>query len=127
MYELTIRTHFDAAHSLRDYPGECARLHGHTFNVDVTVQGESLNKIGVVFDFKDLKRAVRDILDNLDHRHLNEVPPFDKLTPTAENLANHIFHELPRRLAGASGVAPVNVTRVDVWESPTARISYFEE
>lgn len=125
MYELTIRTHFDAAHSLPGYPGECSRLHGHTFNVDVTVQGPILNDIGIVYDFKDLKTAAREILDRFDHRHMNEIEPFDKESPTAENIARYMYHELHKILA-EGGIAPVKVTRVDVWESPTARISYFE-
>lgn len=122
MYELTISTHFDAAHSLTGYPGECARLHGHTFRVDVAVSGESLNEIGIIFDFKDLKAKVRTILDRFDHRHLNEIEPFDKTTPTAENLARYLYQELSQ-----SGLPEgVRVARVDVWESDSARLSYSE-
>lgn len=122
MYELTVSTHFDAAHSLTDYPGECARLHGHTFRVDVVVAGEALNKIGLVYDFKDLKDKINNILGRFDHRHLNEIPPFDITTPTAENIANFLYHEIK------SGGLPANVSikRVDVWESASARLSYSE-
>ena len=122
MYELTVSTHFDAAHSLTDYPGECARLHGHTFRVDIVVAGEALNKIGLVYDFKDLKDKINNILGRFDHRHLNEIPPFDRTTPTAENIANFLYHEIK------SGGLPANVSvkRVDVWESASARLSYSE-
>lgn len=123
MYELTVKTHFDAAHSLTGYPGECARLHGHTFRVDVVIEGEALNEIGIVFDFKDLKETVNNILDRFDHRHINEIPPFDKKTPTAENLANYFYHEL----MNSAGFPPgVGVKQVNVWESETACISYRE-
>lgn len=122
MYELSVSTHFDAAHSLTDYPGECARLHGHTFRVDVVVAGEALNKIGLVYDFKDLKDKINDILGRFDHRHLNEIPPFDKTTPTAENIANYLYHKI--KLSGLP--ANVSVKRVDVWESTSACLSYFE-
>jgi 6-pyruvoyltetrahydropterin/6-carboxytetrahydropterin synthase len=122
MYELTIKTHFDAAHSLTGYPGECARLHGHSFKVDVLVQGEALNEIGILYDFKDLKTKVNAILDKFDHRHMNEIPPFDTVSPTAENLANYVWHEL-RRSGLPTGL---RVSRVNVWESDTACISYYE-
>ncbi len=123
MYELTVKTHFDAAHSLAGYPGECARLHGHTFKVDVVVAGEALNAIGIVYDFKDLKNSVNEILDRFDHRHINEIPPFDKTSPTAENLANFIYHELRRDAKFPPGV---NIKQVNVWESDSACISYRE-
>ncbi len=127
MYELTIKTHFDAAHSLVDYPGECARLHGHSFLVEVTIQGARLNDIDIVFDFKDLKTATRVILDRFDHRHLNEIPPFNKISPTAENISRYVYDELRAQLAQNGLAKDIKITRVDVWESQTARISYFED
>ncbi len=123
MYELTVRTHFDAAHSLAGYPGECARLHGHTFKVDVVVEGELLNSIGIVYDFKDLKNSVNGILDRFDHRHINEIPPFDEIIPTAENLANYLYHELRKDGDFPPGV---RIKQVNVWESESACISYRE-
>lgn len=122
MYELTIRTHFDAAHSLTGYPGACARLHGHTFGVDVIVQGETLNDIGLLYDFKDLKSRVNEVLDRFDHRHLNDIPPFDTTSPTAENLANYLYHEVQK----PGFPEGLKVVRVNIWESETACISYFE-
>ena len=127
MYELTIITHFDAAHSLVDYQGECARLHGHSFLVEVSIQGARLNDIDIVFDFKDLKAATRAILDRFDHRHLNEIPPFNKISPTAENISRYVYDELKTQLAQSNSSKDVKITRVDVWESSTARISYFED
>lgn len=123
MYELTVKTHFDAAHSLAGYPGECARLHGHTFKVDVVVEGEALDSIGIVYDFKDLKNNLSEILDRFDHRHINEIPPFDEISPTAENLANYLYHELQRVCGFPPGV---KVRQVNVWESDSACISYRE-
>jgi 6-pyruvoyltetrahydropterin/6-carboxytetrahydropterin synthase len=119
MYELTVRDHFDAAHSLRGYPGECHRLHGHTWDVEVTVVGEELDDIGIVYDFKRLKDDLRAILDDYDHVFLDEVAPFDKVNPTAENLARVVYE----RLAGAVGTA-VSVREVAVWESPIAKLVY---
>lgn len=119
MYSLTVKDHFDAAHALHGYPGECAGLHGHTWDVEVTVEGEALDGIGIVYDFKRLKEDLASALERYDHRMLNEVPPFDGLNPTAENLARVVFEEL-----GASVGAEVRVTEVVVWESPVARIAY---
>jgi 6-pyruvoyltetrahydropterin/6-carboxytetrahydropterin synthase len=122
MYELTVRTHFDAAHSLVDYPGACARLHGHTFKIDVVIKGEKLDEIDILYDFKDLKESVNQVLDRFDHRHMNEIPPFDKLSPTAENFARYLYGKLN------AGVLPdgLSVAKVTVWESDTAGVAYFE-
>lgn len=127
MYELKIETHFDAAHSLTGYPGECARLHGHSFKVDVVIEGERLDKVGLVYDFKELKAKARTLVDRFDHHHLNEVPPFDKITPTAENLAKYLYHELQKALSKANLESGIDVKKVSIWESSTACISYFKE
>lgn len=119
MYLLSVKDHFDAAHSLRGYPGECHRLHGHTWDVEVTVAGETLDGIGIVYDFKTLKDDLRAVLADYDHVFLDEVPPFDELNPTAENLARVICE----RLQGTVGEA-VSVTEVAVWESPIAKLIY---
>ena len=119
MYELTVKAHFDAAHALRDYPGECANLHGHTWDVEATVAGEVLDDIDIVYDFKQLKADLGAVLEPLDHGFLNEVPPFDTLSPTAENLARVLFELLESRVG-----PQVRVKEIAVWESPVARIVY---
>ena len=119
MYDLMIRGHFDAAHALHGYPGECRNLHGHTWDVEVVVRGSELDEVGIVYDFKTLKEDLAAVIEPLDHAYLNEVPPFDSQNPTAENLSRYIFEAL-ERLVGPS----VRVTEVSVWESPIARITY---
>jgi 6-pyruvoyltetrahydropterin/6-carboxytetrahydropterin synthase len=119
MYELTVRDHFDAAHSLRGYPGECARLHGHTWDVAVTVAGEALDGIGIVYDFKRLKEDLHRVLGDYDHVFLDEVPPFDEVNPTAENLARIICGRLSTTVG-----TEVRVVEVAVWESPVAKVVY---
>ncbi|MBE0475770.1 MAG: 6-carboxytetrahydropterin synthase QueD [Coriobacteriia bacterium] len=118
-WDLTVRGHFDAAHALRGYEGECRELHGHTWDVEATVRGEALDDIGIVYDFKTLKDDLAAVLDPFDHAYLNDVPPFDGLNATAENLARVIFEALQARVAPT-----VTVTEVAVWESPVARIAY---
>ncbi|GAB4274584.1 MAG: hypothetical protein Kow0056_03070 [Coriobacteriia bacterium] len=118
-WTLTVKDHFDAAHELHGYPGECAELHGHTWDVEVTVQGESLDEVGIVYDFKRLKDDLRRVLAAFDHAHLNSVPPFDEVNPTAEHLARVVFDRLADTVA-----EQVRVVEVAVWESPIARITY---
>lgn len=119
MYELTVKGHFDAAHALRGYPGECRNLHGHTWDVEVTVQGEDLDDIDIVYDFKQLKADLASVLGAYDHVYLNDVAPFDVLSPTAENLARVVYDRLSETVG-----SEVTVKEVSVWESPIARITY---
>ncbi len=118
-YELTVKAHFDAAHELIGYPGECRGLHGHTWDVELTVAGERLDEIGIVYDFKRLKEDLSGALERYDHAMLNEQPPFDTVNPTAENLARVLHEELSERVG-----PEVRVVEVAVWESPIARIVY---
>ncbi len=118
-YELTVKGHFDAAHRLYGYPGECRNLHGHTWEVEVTVAGAELDDIGILYDFKALKSDLNAVLGRYDHVLINEVEPFDTVSPTAENLARVIAAALEERVASG-----VRVVEVVVWESPVARISY---
>jgi len=122
MYHVTVQQHFDAAHCLRGYGGRCERLHGHRFEVAVTLSGDQLNEIGILYDFTDLKERLKGILSRLDHFPLNEVPPFDSQNPSSENLARFIHGELRDRLGDASRL----LARVQVWESPDAWAVYEE-
>jgi len=118
-YYLTVKDHFDAAHHLYGYPGECKNLHGHTWDVEVTVESPELDEIGIVYDFKNLKADLKAVLSDYDHVLINEVPPFDEISPTAENLARVICERLTK------AVDPrVRVTEVAVWESPIAKLVY---
>lgn len=123
MYYLQVSSHFDAAHALRGYDGECQRLHGHTWTVDVTVKGDTLDHVGIVYDFKALKKDLNAILSRLDHRYLNEVAPFDTMNSTAENMSRWIYEQLTDKLSQA----PVELVEVSVWESPVAKTTYRED
>jgi 6-pyruvoyltetrahydropterin/6-carboxytetrahydropterin synthase len=119
MYELTIEGHFAAAHNLREYRGECERLHGHNWRVVAEVTAEQLNDLQMVMDFRDLKDTLKEVLSPLDHSYLNDVPPFDRLNPTTENLSRHVAEELARRLPEG-----ITVQRVSCWESDGCGASY---
>ena len=104
MYELTVIVEFEAAHRIVDYPGKCDRLHGHNWSVEVTVEGEKLNSLGMLIDFKELKGEVNKVMDLLDHNYLNELPAFQKINPTAENIAKFIYEKMKE--AECKDVAP---------------------
>ncbi|MFH1761917.1 MAG: 6-carboxytetrahydropterin synthase QueD [bacterium] len=118
MYELMVEESFDAAHALRGYKGPCENLHGHTWKVQVFLKGDKLNKIGILADFKDLKKALKDGLSNFDHANLNDLPEFKEINPSSENIAKIIFDNLSKSIAG--------LIQVKVWESPTSCASYFK-
>ena len=120
MYEITVEKHFDAAHYLRGYQGKCEELHGHRYRVVVRVEAAELNDIGLAYDFTDLKRHLKDILERYDHTCLNDVPPFDKINPSAENIATTIYNELREKLSAD----PVTITAVEAWEDPGQGVVY---
>ncbi len=120
MYEISVEKHFDAAHFLRGYRGKCEALHGHRFRVVARVNATKLDDIGLAYDFAELKRYLDDILVRFDHTCLNDVPPFDKINPSSENIAANIYGELRSKLAGA----PVALSAIEVWESPQTGIIY---
>ena len=114
-YQVIVEDEFSSAHALRHYHGTTEPLHGHNYRVQVVVEGKRLqNKVKYVTDFVALQKALRSVVAPLDHINLNEVPPFIKENPSAENLAQHIGHELVRRWHEA-GVKLVSVT---IWETP---------
>ena len=123
MYQVSIEQHFDAAHFLRGYQGKCEALHGHRFRVVAKVEASGIDEVGMAYDFAELKGHLRDILSRLDHTCLNDVPPFDKINPSSENIARTIYNELKPKLAGA----PVVLASVEVWESPESRVAYIPD
>lgn len=121
MFEVSVTLEFSAAHQLPDYKGQCSNVHGHTWKVRVSVVGNSLNSSGMVVDFKDLKIAMSSILDRYDHRFINEIPPFNEISPTAENIAHEIYRELRRTYP------EYNLNNVKVWESNSSCATYWED
>lgn len=121
MYRIHVRDHFDAAHYLRGYQGRCEALHGHRWEVVVAVETEQLDGIDLGYDFTELKRALRErVLARLDHLCLNDVPPFDEINASTENLARVIYGWMSEALAGA----PVQLAYVEVYESPDSWVRY---
>ena len=120
MYEISVEKHFDAAHYLRGYKGKCEAMHGHRYRVVVKISAAKLDDIGLAYDFSDLKRHLNDILARFDHACLNDVPPFDRINPAAENIAATIYNELKGKLAAD----PVTLDAVEAWETPHQGVAY---
>ena len=125
MYQLTKSVTFDAAHRLRDYVGKCANLHGHTYKLEVAVTGEKVDEVGMVYDFYDLKKLMQGVVDQLDHKFINEIPPYDEINPTAENMAYQIYQTLRQGLAVQN--RKIKLKYVQIWETPTASATYSED
>ena len=120
MYHLKIKTHFAAAHRLINYQGDCENLHGHNWHVEVTVSARQLDKAGLGIDFKILKRHTKELLGELDHKYLNDLPAFTQTSPSSEQIARFLYERLSSQLDDDN----VQLERVTVWESEYACASY---
>lgn len=121
MYRLKVIDQFSSAHQLKGYRGECEELHGHNWKVEVFVEGEKLDSVGLLIDFKELKKLIRTITGELDHRFLNAMEPFKESNPSSELISKHIYSELKNKLPSG-----VSLDSVAVWESETACAVYSE-
>jgi 6-pyruvoyltetrahydropterin/6-carboxytetrahydropterin synthase len=122
MFEISVDETFAAAHNLRDYKGKCEDLHGHNYRVRVMVAGETLDSTGLLYDFVNLKQAIQAVIRSLDHKYLNELPPFDRLNPSAENIARHIYEQTSKQVKPAANGAAIS--GVTVWETETSAATY---
>ena len=120
MYELKIITEFAAAHNLRNFRGKCESLHGHNWKVEVVVSGSGLDDSGVVLDFAEIKAATREIMSEIDHKYLNDLPFFTEHNPSSENIARYIFERLEEKIEDGRA----RVSRVTAWESQDACATY---
>jgi len=118
-YELFVSDYISAAHNLRQYQGKCEHLHGHNWRVEVRLAGDDLDEEGMLLDFTRAKRLLAEVLDDLDHVYLNEVPPFDAINPSSENLARVIAERVAGRLPHG-----VRLTSVTTWESDRCAATY---
>lgn len=121
MFKAKVIDSFSAAHSLRGYQGDCERLHGHNYRVEVVVVSEVLDGVGIVMDFRDLKLALKGVLGEMDHQYLNDLPRFSAINPSAENIAAYIYERLKTLVP-----APVRLGEVGVWENDACCALYSE-
>ncbi|MBE9541339.1 MAG: 6-carboxytetrahydropterin synthase QueD [Proteobacteria bacterium] len=120
MFELKVITDFAAAHQLRNFRGNCEKLHGHNWKVEVILSGDKLNEAGLLIDFREVKETTDGILKELDHSFLNDLPRFKNENPSSENIAAYLFE----KLSGELNDNHLKVTKVTAWESDSACASY---
>lgn len=127
IWRLTVRSDFAAAHALRNYCGKCENMHGHNFAVEAVVEGDRLTPdTELVLDFKVLKQELKGVLELLDHKMLNEMPPFDVMNPSSENLSRFIYRHIAERLSGREDANGVRVHAVTVSEKAAQSATYME-
>jgi len=120
MFEVSVEETFAAGHALRNYKGKCENVHGHNYRVQVTVEGAELDSIGLLVDFGAIKKAIRGVVERVDHQFLNDLEPFSVANPSAENLARYFYDEILRGL----GTSPAHIREVRIWETDTTSASY---
>jgi 6-pyruvoyltetrahydropterin/6-carboxytetrahydropterin synthase len=123
MYEVKIVTQFAAAHRLENFNGKCESLHGHNWKVEVFLAGKELDGTGLLMDFGVVKARTKEVLEEIDHKYLNELAAFQDRNPSSENLACYLYERLGAIFNGDG----VKVRRVDVWESDTSCASYYQD
>ena len=115
MFTVRIEDSFAAAHYIKNYHGKCENLHGHNYKVRVYVKGEELDKGGMLLDFSILKKALKEVFKDLDHRNLNEIELFERFDPSAELIAKYIFDRL-LPLLPEEGMR-YHLSRVEIFET----------
>lgn len=122
MFEVAVEQSFASAHALRNYKGRCENVHGHNWKVRVVIEGEKLDATGMLVDFLDVKSLLGEILDRIDHQFLNEIPPFDVVNPSAENIAEYFYQQLTGKLVETP--VPVRIREVKIWETEIQSATY---
>ena len=122
MFEVAVEQSFASAHALRNYKGRCENVHGHNWKVRVVIQGEKLDQTGMLVDFLDVKSFMGEILDRIDHQFLNEIPPFDVVNPSAENIAEYFYQGMTGKLEDTP--VPVRISEVKIWETDIQSATY---
>ncbi len=122
MFEVAVEQSFASAHALRNYKGRCENVHGHNWKVRVVIEGEKLDATGMLVDFLDVKSFMAEILDRIDHQFLNEIPPFDVVNPSAENIAEYFYQQLNGKLTETP--VPVRIREVKIWETEIQSATY---
>ena len=120
MFKLVVKKEFSSAHILVGHPGACKRMHGHNWVVEAKVEGEQINKIGMVIDFKDIKKELENIISKLDHQYLNDLEPFIENNPTAENISKYIYKELSKNI----NTDNIKVSEIKLWETNSSAVIY---
>ncbi len=123
MFQVSVDESFCAGHALRGYQGKCENPHGHNYKVRVTLEGAKLDAAGLLYDFVHLKQIIRDVIQALDHKYLNDQAPFDVLNPSAENIAKHLYDAAAQQMREQSNGA--HIASITVWETDATAATYW--
>jgi 6-pyruvoyltetrahydropterin/6-carboxytetrahydropterin synthase len=126
MFEITVEKDFAAAHRLVEYDGNCEKLHGHNWRVELTLKTETLNTLGLAVDFREARRMLKDALKQFDHAYLNELEMFRNSNPSCELIARNIFIHVKQQLEDDPAGTHVSVSKVTVWESNGSSVTFRE-
>lgn len=118
MYEIKAQLYFSAAHHLLNYDGKCENQHGHNWLVEAYVQGTELDKSNILIDYKILKKHLKEVLNLLDHKDINELEDFKGISPSSETLAKYIYEKMKANVP--------QISKISIWETATSCASYFE-
>jgi 6-pyruvoyltetrahydropterin/6-carboxytetrahydropterin synthase len=122
MYRLRVFDYFSSAHFLVGYQGKCESLHGHNWKVEAEIEGEKIDNLGMLIDFKILKGYLAEILKEMDHTLLNNIEEFKNTNPSAELIAKYVFKKLSRLIPEG-----IIVSAVSVWETERSCAIYTEK
>jgi 6-pyruvoyltetrahydropterin/6-carboxytetrahydropterin synthase len=120
VFEIVVEGFFSAAHAIRLYDGSIEPRHGHDWKVAVEIRSETLDSIGVVADFEQVKPALKAVLSEFEGKDVGKLAAFEKLNPSTENIARVIGEKLASRVK----LGPARIAKVTVWETPDASASY---
>ncbi len=120
MYRINVRSHFSSAHKLNGYEGACKNMHGHNWKVRLEIGCTEVDEIGMAMDFNDVKKYLNELMEMLDHKVLNELPPFQTQNPTSENIARWLFDEFEVRINSDTR----HIHEVEIWESEKSSVIY---
>jgi 6-pyruvoyltetrahydropterin/6-carboxytetrahydropterin synthase len=123
-YVISTEIQFSASHALKGYRGDCSRVHGHNWVARVSYEFSGVDELGLTIDYRELRTLLeRVVFPRFDHRHLNDVPPFDTMNPTSENIAAEIFKLCRAEISIRGGT----LREVELWESPSDMVRYRED
>ena len=123
-YIVSTEISFSSSHALRGYRGDCARVHGHNWVARASYEFAAPGPDGLTVDYRVLRAELeRVILPRFDHRHLNDVSPFDRINPTSENLAAELFRLCRAELSFPGGT----LREIELRESPADVVRYRED
>ncbi len=123
MFQVSVEESFSAGHALRGYKGKCENPHGHNYKVRVTLEGSALDSVGLLYDFAHLKQIIHQVIQGVDHKFLNDLAPFDKLNPSAENIARYFYEEASKQMPPQPDGA--RIASITVWETDTTAATYW--